>query len=131
MAAARTMYAGLRLLDRQLVDRAGRLCGKVDDLELEASEDGTLHVTALLTGPGALLLRTGRTRLGGWLRDAFERRPDEPASYGRIPLRHVALVGSHIRLDLDSEDVSTFAVERWVRDHLIDHVPGSRHEEPS
>lgn len=34
MMAGRVLHAGLQLLDRQLVDRNGHLCGKVDDLEL-------------------------------------------------------------------------------------------------
>ena len=32
--------AGLHLLDRQIIDRDGRLCGKVDDLELTLDETG-------------------------------------------------------------------------------------------
>jgi hypothetical protein len=27
---------------------------------------------------------------------------------------------------MDSEDAASFASERWVRDHVIGHVPGSR-----
>ena len=54
------LYAGLELLDRQLRDRDGRLCGNVDDLEIERSPDtGELYVTAFVAGPGALLQRTG------------------------------------------------------------------------
>jgi hypothetical protein len=33
--AGRALEAGLQLLDRQLIDKDGRLAGKVDDLELE------------------------------------------------------------------------------------------------
>ena len=42
---------GLQLLDRQLIDRDGMLCGNVDDLLFETREPG-LVLTALLTGPG-------------------------------------------------------------------------------
>ena len=58
----RVVHAGLQLLDRQLVDREGVLCGKVDDVEIEVDDDGRAYVTAILCGPGALLSRTGRTR---------------------------------------------------------------------
>ena len=44
--AGRVLEAGLHLLDRQLVDRDGRLAGKVDDLEFELPEGGPPVVTA-------------------------------------------------------------------------------------
>jgi sporulation protein YlmC with PRC-barrel domain len=43
---------GLEVLDRQLVDADDELCGKVDDLELEAAGDG-MRVSAILFGPAA------------------------------------------------------------------------------
>ena len=59
--AGRILEAGLHLLDRQLIDRDGRLAGKVDDLELEVPEGGGPPVvTAILAGPGALSRRVAR-----------------------------------------------------------------------
>jgi sporulation protein YlmC with PRC-barrel domain len=122
----RVVYAGLQLLDRQLVDRTGRLCGKVDDLELsEPDADGNRHVSAILCGPGALLGRTGHRRLGDWMRRVAATTfggGDDPV---HVPFRRVADIGDHISLDMDSEDVATFSVERWVRDHVIGRIPGS------
>ena len=61
---ARRLWAGLQLLDRQLRDRNGMLCGKVDDLELARDEDtGALTVRAILSGPGRLASRMGRRRV--------------------------------------------------------------------
>ena len=54
--AGRVLEAGLQLLDRQLVDRYGRLAGKVDDLELELPEGG------------------GPPLVTGYVRDLTERR---------------------------------------------------------
>lgn len=51
--------AALHLLDRQVVDRDGRLVAKVDDVELLLGNDGALAVTALLCGLPALLPRVG------------------------------------------------------------------------
>ena len=132
MPAGRVLYAGLQLLDRQLVDRENRLCGKVDDLELgDADEHGSLHVTAILTGPGALLARTGHRRLGDWLRErvgaAFPSEREDPV---RIPFGQVADIGNHVTLSMDSEQAATFAFERWVRDHIIGHIPGSNVDAP-
>jgi sporulation protein YlmC with PRC-barrel domain len=125
--AGRVRYAGLQLLDRQLVDRSGRLCGKVDDLELsEPDAEGNRHVEAVLSGPGALLGRTGHRRLGDWLRRFVARsfgRGDDPV---RISFGRVVDIGDHVSLDMDSEEAASFAAERWVRDHVIGHIPGSR-----
>jgi sporulation protein YlmC with PRC-barrel domain len=59
----------LHLLDRQLLDREGRMLGKVDDVELSDTGTGTaagLIITGVLTGPAALARRLGG-RLGGGL----------------------------------------------------------------
>jgi sporulation protein YlmC with PRC-barrel domain len=125
--AGRVLYAGLQLLDRQLVDRTGRLCGKVDDLELsEPGADGNRHIAALLSGPGALLGRTGHRRLGDWLRRFVAGAIPDGEDPVRIPFTRVAEIGNHVTLDMDSEDAASFASERWVQDHVIGHVPGSR-----
>jgi sporulation protein YlmC with PRC-barrel domain len=121
----RVVDAGLQLLDRQLLDRDGAACGKVDDVELEEGSDGQLYATAILCGPGALLQRRGRTRLGGWLRRFALASYPWTADPGRIPFEHVEVLGDHVEIDLAREDVATFAVERWVRDHVIRHIPGS------
>jgi sporulation protein YlmC with PRC-barrel domain len=132
MERGRVLFAGLSLLDRQLLDRSGRRCGKVDDVELgKPDEHGRLHVTAILTGPGALLARTGRQRLGAWLRDhaarTFPSDRDDPV---RVPFARVAQIGSHVTLSLEADELATFAGERWARDHVVAHIPGSDHDAP-
>ncbi len=129
MTGGRVLHAALHLLDRQLRDRHGRLCGKVDDLELERTDDGTIVVTAILSGPGHLLYRTGRRRVGSWLGKLtthVERSSLEDP--GRIPYDRVSAIGTTVDLALDADDVATFAVERWTRDHVVGHIPGSRHD---
>ena len=123
------LHAALHLLDRQLRDRDGRLCGKVDDLELERTDDGTIVVTAILSGPGHLLYRMGRRRVGSWLGKLtthVERSSLEDP--GRIPYDRVSAIGTTVDLALDADDVATFAVERWTRDHIVGHIPGSHHD---
>jgi sporulation protein YlmC with PRC-barrel domain len=132
MSAGRVIHAGLGLLDRQLVDRTGHLCGKVDDIELtEPDELGNVHLAAIVCGPGALLTRTGHRRLGQWLRrmtkHAFPSGRDDPA---RIPFSRVADIRNHVTLAIDSEELATYAAERWTRDHVISHIPGSGYEAP-
>jgi sporulation protein YlmC with PRC-barrel domain len=116
VVAAKRRWAGLHLLDRQIVDRDGRMAGNVDDVELD--DDGTsVHVTALLAGGDVLARR---------LRWGTRARDDE----ARIPLARVADLGDHVTVSLGREELGTFRGERWVRDHIIARIPGSRSAPP-
>jgi len=121
------LYLGLHLLDRQLVDRKGRLAGKVDDLELEQRSDGQLDVTAILAGPGILAYRLGRRTFGRWRQRALKVLSEGTPPASRIALSQVTDIGNHVDLAVDREDLATFASERWVQDHVIGHIPGSGH----
>lgn len=129
MTAGRTLWAAMRILDRQLITNEGRLAGCVDDLELTASPDGNeLYVTGILSGPGALAYRLRARRLGRWLRHAHDvlsphNRPDPT----HIPFNLVADIGSHVSLGCAHEDVGVEALERWTRDHIVAHIPGAGH----
>jgi hypothetical protein len=127
--AGRVLYAGLHLLDRQLLDRDGTFVGNVDDAELTFSEDtGELYVTAILAGPGVLLHRMGRTRLGAWLQRVHAFASSEAGDASRIAFGNVMDIGDDVKLAVDGETLATTASKRWVRDHVIAHIPGSRHE---
>ncbi len=130
MPNGRRVWAGLQLLDRQMVAHEGRLAGCVDDLELIASDDGQqLYVTAILSGPGALMYRMGRRRIGRWLRrthaQVVARDDDDPT---RLPFNVVTDLGSHISIARDADEVGIASAEKWVREHVIEQIPGSRHE---
>jgi sporulation protein YlmC with PRC-barrel domain len=124
----RTLLAGLHLLDRQLIDREGRLAGKVDDVELERDEaTGHLVVTALRSGRGHLWRRLGAHRLADWLQRLGPAHGGDPdLARGRIPMDRVADLGYVIRLAADADELATYAGELVVRRHVIAHVPGSR-----
>jgi hypothetical protein len=129
MAAGRELELGLRLLDHQIVDREGWLAGNVDDLELTRSEDGTqLFVTAILSGPGALWQRMGRRRLGRWLERAHALV--EEGARSRIPFSLVRDLGPQVTVTALDRDLGNHDAERWVREHVIAHIPGNRHEPP-
>ena len=128
MTAGRTLWAGLRLLDRQLLDRNERKTGVVDDLELETTEDGQhLYVSAIISGPGALAHRLNRHRYGTWMRGAATVLTPGEGDPTRIPFNLVSDIGDHISVAADHEDLGSAATERWVRDHIISHIPGSGH----
>jgi hypothetical protein len=129
MNGGRILHAALHLLDRQLRDRDQELCGKVDDLELERAEGGDWYVSAVMAGPGHLLYRIGRRTAGAWLSKLtthIERSSLEDP--GRVPYERVSSIGVTVDLALDADDLATFAAERWTRDHIVGHIPGSRHD---
>jgi hypothetical protein len=135
MDAGRVLHADLDLLDHQLRDRDGRLCGKVDDLELVRSGD-TFYVAAILSGPGTLWCRLGAAKLGRWLerarRQVATAEPPggeaQPTSDpGRISMGLVHRIGPVIDVAVTAGDLASSQAERWARENIISHIPGSRH----
>jgi hypothetical protein len=122
---ARRLWANLHLLDRQLVDRDGALCGNVDDVELAETPEGALIVVGLRSGSGALVRRLGARLLGDWLERAHKGVDDDGRDHTVVPLARVAEIGPNIRISLDRTELASEHVERWVRDHIIEHIPGA------
>lgn len=116
---------GRQLLDRQIVDRDGRLVGKVDDLAFAFDDEGYPYVDCLLTGQGALGQRvgglTGRFLLA--LADRFVESP--PVRPVPIPFSLVERVDSAVRLRCRSADLPPSAVENWLRRNVIERIPGA------
>jgi sporulation protein YlmC with PRC-barrel domain len=125
--AGKEYYLGLHLLDRQLVDREGRLGGKVDDLELEVQPDGSLVVTAIVSGPGALATRLRRRRFGRWLHEMHRYLHGEDGDPDRIPFGTVAAIDNHVTIAADASELPMATAERWTADHVIRRIPGSGH----
>lgn len=118
----------LRLLDRQVVDPDGGMICKVDDVELTPADDGGYVVTALLAGPLALGPRLPG-RLGRWTVALARRWSDDPEpAPRRIPFERVTELGSAVVLDRTRDQLGIARLEDWVRTHVIDPIPGSRHE---
>jgi len=92
--------AVLHLLDRQVVDREGRMVCKVDDVELTVTPDGTWEVTGLLAGPPALVPRFGG-KVGDTLQEGWRRMGLQESNRlvpWRIPLVLVSELGSGVEL---------------------------------
>jgi hypothetical protein len=119
--------AALQILDRQMIDREGRLVGKVDDLELTRQPDGRIVVTAILSGPGALGQRMpgvlSRIVLAVWRR----LHPDLDPAPLRIDMTAVADLGSAVSLSLDDREHATRPLERWADQNVISKLPGASH----
>jgi sporulation protein YlmC with PRC-barrel domain len=129
MCQMETHYdAALHLLDRQIIDPDGRLVAKVDDLELTEREDGRLVVSALLIGPSALGPRL-RHGLGDWVVAVWRRlRLEGAPDPGRIPMSDVVGIDSAVNIGQRLDAVSGPGIngfETWVREHVVDRLPGA------
>lgn len=124
-----TYDAALRLLGRQLIEPEGRFVGKVDDLELTFRPDGSATVTAILTGPGAWADAMPGF-MGRYIRAVWRRlHPDVEPSPTRIPLSAVDNIDSAVHITLPRHTVIAGGTEEWVRDHIINKIPGAGDEE--
>jgi sporulation protein YlmC with PRC-barrel domain len=108
---------GLGILDHQLVDRDGRRCGKVDDLELEGLSGGAAPgVAAILSGPSAW-----RTRgLLGRVAAAAARR-----QLVRVPWVEVRNVGSAVELRKTARELRLGRGDDHIR-RYVERLPGAR-----
>ncbi len=123
--AGRAYDAALHLLDRQLVDVDGRLIGKVDDLELESDGRGGLRVSAVLMGPGALGPRFGG-RIGESIAAIWSRlHRDADPEPQRLPMSDIIKIDSAVHV---GRRVPESDGEVWVATHIIDRIPGARHD---
>jgi sporulation protein YlmC with PRC-barrel domain len=106
-----------------VVDRAGLLVGKVDDVEL--SDEDPPRITALLLGPRALA-----GRLDGWLgrfvagAAARLRAPGDPDPV-RVPYDQVSTVDSAVHLRIRRDLLPEPSLEAWLRTHVVDRIPGA------
>jgi hypothetical protein len=129
---ARMLHATLDLLDRQLLDRNGMACGNVDDIELTVNDDGTVYVTALLTGPGVLSYRLRRKKLGLWLQQADRRlyairaEDEESRDRSRIPIELAYSIAPAIHVAMDAADIAAHDIERWASEQFIGKIPWAR-----
>ena len=125
--AGRTFDLHLQLLDRQIVDADGRMAGKVDDVELEQSEDGAVYVTALLVGPIALGARLGG-RFGRWVTTMAQHVAGES---GRDPVRvsmsHVIEIDSSIVVNQTAEQLGLSSGDSWIAERIVGRLPGATH----
>ncbi|WP_347108470.1 hypothetical protein AAHB33_16525 [Paenarthrobacter sp. S56] len=120
--AGLVLDAQLHLLDRQVLDVDGVPVTTVDDVELSGPEPGEAisegtdppHISALLTG--AVL---GTRIFGG-------RPPSD--RFIRIPWDVVSGVGIVLTVGVRSDSLDASWVERWLRTHVIAHIPGGRHD---
>ena len=110
------------LLDNQVVDRHGAKLGKVDGVILSVAPSGAARVVAIELSAVTAAHRV-HGRLGRWL-DAAVRSWRLPIGRTRIPWSRVLSVGLDVRVDVDGARTRVGALERWLRVHVVDRIPG-------
>lgn len=99
------------LLDLPLVDRDGKYCGIVDDVELSGGPGKELKLKALLVGPGAYAGRLPRWAMGLVRITAGDR-------VTRVPLNKVRTIGAVVEIDCAASELgltkSEKAAARWI-----------------
>jgi hypothetical protein len=101
------------LLDLPLVDKDGRTCGIVDDVEFDGAPGGPLALKALLVGPGAYSGRLPRWAFALVSLVAGDR-------IARVPLDKVETIDTAVHLTCPAEEVGLHQTENRVR-ALIPH----------
>ncbi|MFL6260971.1 MAG: hypothetical protein ACJ76Y_14790 [Thermoanaerobaculia bacterium] len=111
------------VLDKQVVDREEIKMGRVDGLVLELREGLPPRIDHIEMG-GVVLARRLSPRLERWV-DGWRRRfgVRKVARY-KAPWSAVQEITSyHLKLEVAALDTPNFDWERWLRDHVIKHIP--------
>ncbi|WP_245763183.1 hypothetical protein [Paraburkholderia diazotrophica] len=113
------------MLDKQLVDRHGAKMGRIDSIVVELRQGRPPEIVAIETGSVAMARRIGE-RAARWVarlaRSVGGAGCTEPY---RIPWSHVRRIGIDIQVDVDVSDTPLGDSQRWLREHVIERIPGS------
>ncbi|HZS45932.1 MAG TPA: hypothetical protein VFC63_12585 [Blastocatellia bacterium] len=112
------------ILDKQLVDRNGRNMGKVDGVIIELRDDKPPRVTYIEVG-AITLARRLNSRLAEWVKSQFTKVRLARSEAYLIPWSKVRDIGIDVEIDMNAETCAAFKLERWIRDHIIRHIPGA------
>lgn len=97
-----------QLLDLPLIDKDGRWCGVVDDVELDGSPGKKTLIKALLVGPGAY-----EGRLAPWAFWIVRKTVGDRIA--RVPFDQIDHVSSAVHLKCSAKDVRLDLAEDRVR----------------
>ena len=112
------------VLDMQVVDRDETKMGKVDGLVLELRDGQPPRIEAIEMG-FVVLARRLHPRVETWVERLRRRFSVRRTARYRVPWSAVKDVTEFcVQLDVVARDTPAFDWERWLRDHVIAHVPG-------
>jgi len=112
------------VLDKQVVDQDETKMGRVDGLVLEVRADQPPRVDSIEMG-FVVLARRIHPRVESWVERLRRFSVRKTARYHRVPWSQVKDVDSFcVQLDVLARETPAFDWERWLRDHVVAHVPG-------
>jgi hypothetical protein len=112
------------VLDKQIVDKRSRQAGRADGIVIELREGQPPLVVAVEVSPITLLARFNR-RLASWYARWDARLGHGRGTPFRIPWRALDRTGLDLRVDFDAEDTPINAFEKWLRQRIVERIPGS------
>src|SRR2546430_13846523 len=119
------LYLIRDVLDKLLIDSENVPLGRVDGIVLVVGEYAQPRVLQIESGTVTLARRLSTRwahrahRVSRWLGLRWKR----PV---RIDWSKVDTVGRELTLNLRGEDSPLLTRDRWLRDHIIRHIPGNR-----
>jgi hypothetical protein len=115
------------VLDKQVVDREETQMGRVDGLVLELRGDQPPRVESIELG-FVVLARRIHPRAERWAERLHRRLGVRKTARYRVPWEKVKDVNPHfVQVDVKLEETPAFDWERWLRNHVVAKIPGSRH----
>jgi hypothetical protein len=113
------------VLDKQIEDKNKVKIGKVDGVIIALRKGRAPRVIALELGVVTVANRIS-VRLGRWVARLEQRLGIAKTEPVRILFEHVTKTGIDVEVDIDGERIGALAWEDWLRDHIINPIPGSR-----
>jgi sporulation protein YlmC with PRC-barrel domain len=113
------------ILDQQVMDRDDNEMGRVDGLRLEIREGKAPRIHSIEMG-GVALARRLHPRLAPWV-DGWRRRFDiRKVEVYSVPWSAVIEVNERwVKLDVEALESPALDWERWLREHVIAHIPAA------
>ena len=113
------------VLDKQLIDRNGTKMGRIDGLVLRIEDGQPPRVDHLELG-FVVLARRMHPKIEKMVEALRRRFRVRKVAVQEVPWSAVGeIVNEHIKIDIDALETPAFDWERWLRDHVVNHIPGS------
>lgn len=113
------------VLDKQIFDVNKVKVGKVDGLIVAVRANRPPRLIALELSSAAAWRRV-HPKLGDWLERIQRRLWGEAADPVRIRFEHVVGWGIDVDVNIDATRTKAFAVESWLKKHVVQRLPGGR-----
>ena len=113
------------VLDKQIFDTHRLRMGKVDGIVLVLRQHRAPRVEAIELDASTLWSRV-HPWLGRIVGRLLRRMATSLAEPTRVRFEHVVDTGLDVHVDIDVKKTNAYVVETWLKEHLVDRIPGGR-----